>query len=232
MKENAKIGGKMENLYIILVLLGIIILGFIVTIYKKRDIDKRYNFVKEYLDTTRIVGNLISDDKPINEQYTWLQYHVIKIQKELGPYGIISAYKPAYADYYHRNYEIMLNGIREIKDLYVKQSSKRQIIDLIMTIDDILLMYLGHLNTDISALGKKMLNPFILLREGLVVLITLPLRILYWSELINYASVEKLERSVIFKILSFVIYIITVLSSVLTLIIGYEDLMEIIKNIF
>ncbi|PYI49942.1 hypothetical protein DLM86_31460, partial [Paenibacillus flagellatus] len=93
--------------------------------------------------------------------------------------------------------------------------------------DEVLLRYLGVLDKRYKHAVNNIKNPFIWLREGVQFFVQLPISVLYWSGLIRYATYNFLTRNFLVKLLNLLIIIIGLVSSVVTIVTGYNPFMDI-----
>ena len=82
-----------------------------------------------------------------DEKYQWLKLNSSKMQIMMGSYGV-ATYKPPGANFMYNNYQVIVNGITEIKDMYVRMVDgfglsleKKMLRESIGMIDDILPQY-------------------------------------------------------------------------------------------
>ena len=66
-------------------------------------------------------------------------------------------------------------------------------------------------------------NPFICFREGIRFIIGLPALILYWSGIISTRTIGAARASSVFKFISSVITLIGLISSIITILIGWNE---------
>lgn len=200
-----------NTLKIIAILICLLILGFIRIINRILYLQKRIDFTSQYL---KRYSEFISKDNFDEEEYYWLTYNVNKIQAELGVGGIID-YRPPFANYIINNYQLIINTLPEIRSGIAHEA-------MINACSEVMIRHLGLLDKNITELRNQLYNPFIYLREGINLIITLPIRIAYWSGLVEYSSFEKVSTGIIVKIFSFLIMILGVIASVITIFIGWE----------
>ena len=75
-------------------------------------------------------------------------------------------------------------------------------------------------------------NPFICFREGIRFIIGLPALILYWSGIISTRTIGAARASSVFKFISSVITLIGLISSIITILIGWNEASEIVVKIW
>ena len=74
------------------------------------------------------------------------------------------------------------------------------------------------------------MNPITCMREGIRWIVGLPVEILQWAGLYSAGRSRKIKASVIFKAISNFIVFIGLISSIVTIILGWDEFLEIINN--
>lgn len=75
------------------------------------------------------------------------------------------------------------------------------------------------------------MNPFHDLTCGIKVILGIPLDILHSIGLISSNNLTKIKRNIIFKILGGIISLLTFVSTIMSIILGWNEFVELIKNI-
>ncbi len=73
---------------------------------------------------------------------------------------------------------------------------KRMLVESASMIDDVLITYMGILDTQQKKLITEIKKPFILLREGVRLIVTSPISLIYWSGLIKYRTYDSLSNNI------------------------------------
>lgn len=226
----------MQKWILIVILFALCILGFIRLVldrvYKIKEREFSVNFLNKY----REFSNQLMNDNFNNENYQWLKLNSAKMQKQMGVYGVVHAYKPAFSNYIYNNYEIIINGISHIRDLYSETFDfglgRKVVFDEITGIDDVLLIYMGAIDNEIEVNMSEIKNPMIWLREGVRLIVTLPISLMYWSGLIRYSTYNSLSNNFFTKFISFLVVVIGLVSSIVTIATGYIPFWDIIKKFY
>jgi hypothetical protein len=87
---------------------------------------------------------------------------------------------------------------------------------------------LGELDKMTSEANIRLINPFAWLQEGVRFVVTLPIRLAYWSGLITYARYSEASSSTIVKILIFFVQLIGLVASIIQIWQAWEPL----KNLY
>lgn len=153
---------------------------------------------------------------------------------------VARTYKPAGANYYLKGYQIIINGLTEVKNIYQQMSGKygglnfewQMLQESLGMIDDTLLSYIGFLENKSEQKLKAIRNPVTWFREGIQFIVTLPISLIYWSGIINYRAYNKVNNNVFVKLISLAVGIIAFISSIITIVTGYVPFSDFIKDLF
>ena len=215
--------------YLISITIILIVIGFIVNIINIKEKENDYTFLNEYYGKFQ---NLISDvfeKKQINhEEYTWLMSNCDKAQIILGQAGIVS-----YTQFnrYYRNIQILLNVMNEITLYFNNPLYDEENITMVNWCENAFLRKRGILEDYIKGEQKKLINPFYNLTSGIRFILVVPINILNSIGLISNNGMNKLKNNVFIRILSGIISLLTVLSVIITIVVGWDDFIRIVKNI-
>jgi len=213
----------MTNLAIIIITSAIAFIGILDLLKTFYNNKKMLGFAKEYLKTFKIFSNAYLKNNFDSELYEWLTYHSVKIQFQIGSYGII-AYRPPYENYIVHNYQIIINSLPEFRTSKIHK-------DNIYIIDAILIRYIGITEDMINSFRKNLFNPFVWLRIGMQNILTIPFQMFYWFGILNYSSILKIKDNILIKIISTLIIIIGLISSIVTITLGWTQFIKIWQSI-
>ncbi len=202
------------------IVLGIVIVlgvGLVRIVQRVRETNLRLSFTKKYYNN---FGEFC--DKFINSEfdqdiYFWLTHRINKMQQELGPDGIAAYYRRPYADHAYNNYPLLINLLPLLR-------TGRAHREEMGTCMEMMIRHMGVLEDVLDAHKKKLRNPFIWLIEGVNFIVTLPLRIAYWTGLFKYQGFEKATNSFIVHLISFLVTVIGLLSSIVTFFVEWETI--------
>lgn len=214
-------------LYFILIVIALIIIGFVANVLKIRKCSDDYNFLVEYRDKfSKFVSDLLNKNKYSNKDYEWLMSNSDKIQGILGSVGIIS-----YSDRrgYYSNYQIVINFMNEILSLVSKGLIEIE-SDKITWCHNAFLRKMGIYDDYIKKEIKRTFNPLYDLTSGIKVILGVPLDILYSIGLIPSTKLTQIKENILFKITSGVISLLTFLSTIMSIILGWNDFIKLIKG--
>lgn len=213
----------MSNFLFIAIIMLIMIIGLGKICTSINAINIRMDFTQEYLKKFGEFCIKINQGSFDNEKYIWLTSNVAKIQDELGENGIVFNYHPPYAGYMYKRYQLLVNTLPRIR------TGQADRID-IAACEDALIRHWGSLRELHSNYIGYIKNPFIWLREGINLLITFPIRLAYWFGLFEYGFLVKVTNNIFVRTLGFIVGIIGLISSIMTIAIGWNDFCFLIKT--
>lgn len=218
----------------VLIIAGILlvcIVGFI-DVYKRHSrINSKIDFASEYRNKFVELANKYFQDYDRfsrsgtldNELYVWLTLNVSKMQSNVGTFGVIS-YKPAYQNYIINNYQIIINTLPKFREGQIHNSD-------VGSVDDCLLRYIGYLEEYNRETEKNVKNPIVWFREGFKEIISIPLFILSSFGIFSRRTVDSIMDSVIFKILAGLIALVTLVSGLVTIVVGYDQTVKFVMGL-
>lgn len=221
----------MTTAIIITGIILVLLIGFI-SVYKRHfSVLKKINFAGEYRNKFVEFANKYLKDYDRfrqsgdldNELYIWLTMNVNKIQSSVGIFGVMS-YKPAFQNYMINNYQIIINTLPKFREGQVEHFD-------VGSVDDCLLRYIGHLEEFKKDTERNLKNPIIWFREGFKELFAIPIFILSWFGIFSRRTVDNIMDSFIFKIISGLIALVTLVSGLVTIIVGYDQTIEFINKL-
>jgi hypothetical protein len=215
-------------------LIGVMIvfaLGALKTYKKLLRIREKLDFSIEYHNKFIEFSNLFvkSYDKwnrsgDLDEElYVWLTKNVNKIHNYLGRFGLIS-YKPAFQNDHIRDYPIIINTIPKFREGEIQGLE-------VGIVSDCLIRYIGYLENCNDGNLKNLKNPIIWFREGFKYVLSFPIFILSWFDMISNRTVTNIMNNLIYRFFSGLVALIALISSIVTLILGYEQTIKFFKVI-
>ncbi|HMR82040.1 MAG TPA: hypothetical protein PKE30_02875 [Niabella sp.] len=217
---------------IILGILMVFIIGFIQAINRHSRVVKKIEFASEYRKRFIEFANSYSENYDRwsrsgnfdGEQYVWLTMNVSKMQSYLGTFGVMDYIAP-FQTYTISNYQIIINTVPKFRDGSVKDFD-------IHSVDDCLLRYIGYLDDFGKGTQKNLRNPIIWFREGVKEILSVPIFIFNWFGIISTRTVHSIKDSLIYKVISGLIALVTLVSGIVTIVVGYDQTVEFIKRFF
>lgn len=225
----------MDRIIPIIVLIGLAALGFIIKFVEIYDLDKRLTFTKEYRDKfITLCNDILSNNYFDQAIYYELTADVKDMQAELGADGIYAYVQDNLKGVATRNYQVLVNFLPELRTAISEKQNSIMAMRLSKSItdcDDMFVRHIGTLTSQIDATRKEAKNPFSCFAEGVRTTIALPILLLKWFGIISSTTTMKLKSNWIVKVISIFVTLIGFVSSVITIIIGGEQFVEIISKI-
>ena len=220
----------------ILVTLAVIIIGFIARVINAGNISKRREFTISFHNSfIELANDFFKTGRMSNDLYSKCIHDVDAIQAELGYDGIIAGYVDRLHGIKGQNYQLFVNIIPEIREAESMSGNSimmERVFQLIGTCNDALQRHVGNLDRELEAERKGFFNPFICFREGVRFIIGLPVLILYWSGIVSTRVISTTRISSVFKFISSVITLIGLISSIITILLGWKEASDIIVKLW
>ena len=186
-------------------------------------------FAYEYRNKLNQFSNILfKQSKFDNDLYNWLTLNVAKMQTDLGYFGNIDL-TPAGDNYVTRNYQMLVNTLAEMRT-FLSDSYSYNLMGKgsdAATCSDMIVRYYGSLMEQKKPLVQQLCNPLAWLQQGMQFMVTLPISLLYWSGLIQYSAFAGLSQNFFVKSLSFVINLIGLVGSIVTIVTGWNPFIAI-----
>lgn len=201
---------------------------------QSKDLDEAY----EYLNKFREYGNSLIKENEDYKAYEWLTMKGPKMQAKVGELGIAKGFIPPFSNIQYNTYQIIINTLPILRDeardpMRSYNSLQNKIFhNYLSMIDDVLLRYIGSLENRLEDVRTQLKNPFIWLREGVQFFVQIPILLLYWSGLIQYTTYYRFSNNFIIKFINFLIILVGLVSSIITIVTGYNPFIEIFNNMY
>ena len=160
-----------------------------------------------------------------NESYAWLTHRSSKMQKILGHYGVYASYRPPYADFQFQNYPVILNMLPELRKTLEDDVLSRGNLahQYAVSLQETILRYVGVLEDREGEFYKCTRNPVIWFREGIRIIVALPLSTLEWLGALSDKRVSALISSKGFGLLTAFISLVSFVSAVMGIVLGWNQ---------
>lgn len=193
---------------------------------KKSKLDFAFEFRNRFINLANHYQSTYDDwsrsGEIIDEEYTWLTKNVELMQSSIGGYGVVDYIAP-FNRYRFPRYQILINTLPKFRE-------RIDSTDINMS-DDCLLRYIGVLENILIRIKKELGNPFIWFKEGIAIVMILPLNILHWLGLINNTKVKSVENNSVYKFTTGFIALITLVSGIVTILQGKDVVVTFIKSL-
>jgi hypothetical protein len=223
-------------LYYIFIIIGLLLLGLILIIIRLIREANNQKDAYEYMNNFREYGNSLIVEKENYKLYEWLTMRAPKMQDKVGELGVARGFIPPFSGIQYMSYQILINALPTLRDearssIRGFNSIQNNIMHNYLTmIDDVLLRYIGVVENEIEKLKGQVKNPFLWLREGIQSIVHLPFLLLYWTGVIKYGTYYTISNNIIIKFINFLVIIIGLVSSIITIVTGYNPFTEILST--
>ncbi|RHW36679.1 hypothetical protein D1B33_09770 [Lysinibacillus yapensis] len=206
---------------------GLIAFGFILKIRDISRFNKELQFLLEYNERYVLyLDKFLNRETQTEEEsqlYTYLIKKSGKAQELLGSTGLVD-YRPAFSSYMISNYPLVVNIVQSLRNPVI-------ISDELQGVNNFFLIRISNYEETIARIKREMKNPIQLLQEGVQFFVTFPITLLYWSGIIKYGTFMKISENIIIKLINFIIIIVGLISSIITIVAGWDTVKEIYKTV-
>lgn len=211
--------------------LGTSLLGFLSVRRRTREHNSRKALALEFY---KRLGQYVQSKGQDHESYLWLVQHSQRMQTQVGLDGVFATYKPPGANYYMRNYAIILNLLPELKNELTSfhlgwESLSSQYASILQ---DALVRHFGTLDQEREELAKLAHNPIEWLREGTLAFLGFPVRLLGWVGLLSTGIVHRGLGSSFARILSGLATLAMLLSAIIGIVVGWQPFIQFFTALF
>lgn len=223
-----------SKMFIVVMLLLLILVGFILKRMELSKLIKRLNVTLEYNKTfVELMNDIFVEKRFDNEKYMWLTEKVNSMQRELGASGLIYHYTDPLKGFTAREYQLLINFLPEIRG-YMRQFDNSIMIERFDTsarlCTDMFIRHEGDLKEIIEKEGKQLFNPFSCLAEAVRYVIAMPFNILYWFGILPEGMLYRIKYSWLLKFINAIIILIGFIGSIITIVLGWDGFLEFLKQ--
>lgn len=219
----------MSRLYIILSIILILATGAYRLLTRRKRLVEKDKFSIEFM--TKLQQYVDSRGKDGNT-YGWLIHNSVKMQNHMGQLGVID-FKPPVANYFIRNYQIIVNGIPELPQAFAEDQFFTTISlanQYASMLTESIIRYHGVLDESLNNATKELRNPFKMFREGVQTILSLPLYLLEWVGLGGNVIMNSSIGRFFIRFLTGIVSIITFVSAVVSLVVGWDGFVNITQT--
>lgn len=220
----------MERIWIGFALISVFVIGFIHLKIRMRELSKKLSFLWEFRDKFAQLsnqldfsyGNMGSATNLDHNLYDWLSRKSVKAQRLVGYHGIGNVIGP-YQLWKATNYQFIINNIPKIRDGSVHHQE-------VTMVDDCLTRGIGDYEEDERELINELRNPIKWFQHGVRLVISFPIRLLKWFDIIPEYLFLSLTRNWVFKLFSGLVSLIGLLGAIVGLITGWNGFLVIVSG--
>jgi hypothetical protein len=212
-----------SQIVLISVLISLMTLGYFSLLRKRKNLIAKHTFTTEYLNKFGEFSNQILNQEKLSDQlYIWLTKNVDKMQEMLGLAGMVQ-YRPPFAKYIITNYQILINTLAQVPNGMAEEDDIRFCLNL-------MLRFVGVLEGSEKDINKNLRNPLVWFLEGVRLVITSPLYLLYSFGLLGSSTVERISESPFARFISGIIALIGFLASLVQILQGWDDVVKLLRT--
>ena len=164
-----------------------------------------------------------------SQAYGWLTHQSNQMQNQLGAGGILAAYKPPFANYQYSSYPIILNMLPDLRKAFDDDLLSRRLAhQFATTIQEVLIRHAGSLESQRSYLEGQLKNPIVWLREGVRMVLALPLSLLSWTGVVSQRASRRITSSQIFRIASGLATLVGLISAIIGIAVGWDEFVKLL----
>ncbi|MCG6368728.1 hypothetical protein [Vibrio fluvialis] len=209
--------------------IALFVIGLISFVIQKKKLNSKISFVREFKEQFITYWNSGGNN---HEVYGWLIHRSNKMQNQMGSQGIISSFKPPYANYYLNNYAIILNMLPTLNESLKEFLLREQAAQYARAIDEALIRHWGSLSDRDEFLWSRLKNPMYWFQQGIRQVTGIPFYILGVFGIMSVGTVTSIVGSTLFGVLSGLITLVGFASAVLSLVVGWDDFLVKIQQLF
>ncbi|WP_297809525.1 hypothetical protein [uncultured Methylophaga sp.] len=158
------------------------------------------------------------------EDYDWMLHRSNKMQYNLGHAGIYGSYRPPYQNVVYSNYPIILNMLPDLRNALNDQVLSGDVASQYAhALREVLIRHIGETEDRINYLVDEIMNPLKWFREGVKEVVSIPVYLLSALGILSKPLASNMLSSSLFSVLSGVVALISFLSALVTIGLGWEQ---------
>lgn len=218
------------EMYTIVVIALVAIVGALYVVILLRKNSQEEQFAKEFFLQLMTYINSHGSDF---EAYNWLIRRSTKMQKQMGGFGILASYARAHSSRQYLNYQVILNMLPALNRSYAEPLSaiSGTSLNYAKNLHECMVRYLGVLEDRQEMLFAELKNPIICFRNGVSLVVGIPVRVVGWLGLISSEVVRSILSARAFKFISGVVALIGLVSSIIGIATGWGQFLVMIQKI-
>lgn len=217
----------------VIVVSVLVLAGHFIKRKRIANFNKRFEFTVDFNNKFFDMANsLFTTYRLDSKKYNAVIKDVDEIQRELGQDGVLNEFVDPLRGMKGKNYQLFMNIMPEIRSIMSDMDNlimKERINQMMGLCEDALKRHLGKLERIIDYERKGLYNPFNCLGEGIRWIVGLPVDILYWAGILSENRSTKIKTGIIFKFIGNVIVFVGLISSIFTIVLGWDEFFEILN---
>lgn len=219
----------------IIATLAVMLIGHILSRVALADYEKRAKKTADFRDKFIDLANYYMEYHQVDPKlYQDCIREVDDIQVELGYDGIIAEFIDQLKNVKMKNMQVLVNVFPEMismvsqMDNYIIQVRMSQYFQHCI---DSMEKHIGRLSRLDETERKQLWNPIACFGKGMRGVLSFPLDALYWLGLLNARSNRAIQDNAIFKLIGKVVTAVGFISSVMGIVLGWNEFVKIILKI-
>jgi hypothetical protein len=217
----------MEKIIMIVALFSFLLIGFIYFLKNIYTTKKICSAITQY---TIILTNYYNSHGINQQEYIQLMKNANIIQCYLGTQGYARVQMPFEHDTPINHYSIIRDGVPQLQ-AYLTTGLNTQASQMANYISGTLYSRIGSYENELSIYKNNIKNPIKLIVTGIQRVILIPMYILSWLGLFSNKTINRIGATFIFKLLSGIVALIGLISSIMTIILGWDDFLRYIYKL-
>lgn len=204
----------------------ILAIGRISLAHGHRRLEERRALAVEYLSR---FSQFVSEDVFDGNAYSWLTLKSVQMQDELGALGLVE-YRPPAARNVISNRPVLLDFLPEIRKGKLAARLSRDCAEAAAACQEALLRYIGDLDRSIEGCESELKNPLVWLREGVQIILLLPLYLLYGLGVLSSATMHGIAGATGTKIVSAFITLFGLIVGIIGIVVDWKDFTDLLST--
>lgn len=211
---------------------AVMLIGHILSRVSLADYEKRAKKTAEFRDKFIDLANHYMEHRQVDPKlYQECIREVDDIQTELGYDGMVADFIDPLKNIRMTNMQVLVNIFPEMismvsqMDSYIIQVRMNQFIQQCI---DSMEKHIGRIYRLTETERKQLWNPIACFGKGMRGVLSFPLDALYWLGLLNARSNRAIQDNVIFKLIEKVVTAVGFISSVMGIVLGWDEFVKII----
>jgi hypothetical protein len=205
-------------------LLGLVVVGFARLRHRRSELVEDVKFGAEFMEHLQVFFRSRGKD---NAAYAWLTQNSLRMQRELGAFGWLTAYRRPFDSIVHNHAAVITTLLPELygelNNVGYSGPNEIAVAQMQQTLQEVIIRHGGLLQERDQAIVRDLRNPVIWFREGVRAVVYLPVSLLTWLGLAPAASADRVSGSFLGRFLTGVIGVVTLVAALVTIAVGWDE---------
>ena len=228
--DKGRYHSHMTRFQVALTICGICAIGYIYLLSAHRRLQERMRQTADFLQHLHLFLQTRAVD---SDNYSWLLQHSYEMQANMGELGIMGQFHAAYSRQVVNNWPIVINSLPAMRRSLSRDfGSEQEFNEYGALLQEAILLYIGPLEGAERESKSRLRNPVIWFRYGIQWLLLFPFIVLRWLGLHRIPEQAALGDNPFFRFLSASASVIAFLSSLVTIIVGWDRVAPLLQSLF